>query len=219
MDVDCLGDDRHGRVFVFTRTGDTWTPQAELVNSDASTVTKSEFGSSVDIHGDTVVAAASMVSENFAYGGTYVFTRSGGVWTEQAKLDFNAPRWSVESLAISGKSIVAGSFGAPIIVFRREGDNWTEDARLLAGGSSGRVAIDGDTMVTGLYGHDNDPNWALVFRRSGSTWEQTGELRAPDGSVSDKYGSTVALSGNTAVVGSPDRFYEESGCVYVFRLM
>ena len=75
-----------GAVYVFVRSGDTWSQQARLEASDAAD--DDNFGISVAIYGDTIVVGAEYDDSAETHrGSAYVFTRSGTTWTEQAKLD------------------------------------------------------------------------------------------------------------------------------------
>ena len=71
-----------GAVYVFTRTGSTWSQQAELTASDG--VAGDYFGSAVAISGSTVVVGA--YGQNSGAGAAYVFGRLGTTWTQQAEL-------------------------------------------------------------------------------------------------------------------------------------
>jgi hypothetical protein len=77
--------DNSGSVYVFTRTGTTWTQAAKLLASDGTA--GDGFGGSVFLDGDTALIGAGSDDENGDYSGSaYVFTRSGTTWTETAKL-------------------------------------------------------------------------------------------------------------------------------------
>ena len=83
------------------------------------------------------------------------------------------------------------------------------------------VAIDGQTAVVGSVGDDNvgtDSGSAYVFTRSGATWTQEAKLTASDAAGSDNFGFSVAVSGDTAVVGAfgDDDRGLNSGSAYVF---
>jgi hypothetical protein len=108
-------------------------------------------------------------------------------------------------------------------VFVRNGASWTQQAYLkpsnnfLIGMQFGTsVAIDGDTIVVGALTQTNFPDppsgAAYVFVRSGSTWSQQAFLKAPHPGLADQFGSSVAVSGNTLVVGAP---LEDSGATGV----
>ena len=114
-----------GAVYVFTRSGSTWSQQAYLKasNSDESDL----FGGSVAIAGDTVVVGATGESSNAfgvngdqsdnsanRAGAVYVFTRSGNVWTQQAYLKASNTESSDvfgDFVAISADTVVVGASG------------------------------------------------------------------------------------------------------------
>ena len=68
------------------------------------------------------------------------------------------------------------------------------------------MAVSGDTAVVGAYLDDTpagaDAGSAYVFVRSGGTWTQQQKLTAPDAAAGDRFGFSVAVSGDTVVVGA-----------------
>ncbi|MFC2041905.1 FG-GAP repeat protein, partial [Chloroflexota bacterium] len=217
-------------------------PEIKLTAGDGSV--EDWFGLSLAISGDTAVVGAYRDDDNGSDSGSaYVFVRSGTSWTQQAKLtasDGAGDDWFGSSVAISGDTAVVGAFydddngadSGSAYVFVRSGTNWTQQAKLTASdgaaedlfGSS--VAISGDTAVVGADGNDDngdddngaDSGSAYVFVRSGSTWTQQAKLTASDGSEEDSFGRSVAISGDTAVVGAyrDDDNGSDSGSAYVF---
>ena len=126
------------------------------------------------------------------------------------------------SVAVSGDTAVVGawqdnvgstSFQGSAYIFVRSGTVWSQQAKLTAAdgaaddrfGSS--VAISGNTVVVGAPFDDDgatpDEGSAYVFVRSGTTWTQQQQLTADDGAADDRFGSSVAIAGDTAVVGAP----------------
>ncbi|MDJ0610037.1 MAG: FG-GAP repeat protein [Kiloniellales bacterium] len=212
--------------------------QTKLTAGDAAM--GDQFGYSVAISGDTVVVGAVGDDDaGFSSGSAYVFQRSGAAWSEQAKL--TASDGAVgdsfgQSVAISGDTVVAGapqdddtgSNSGSAYVFQRSGTAWSEQAKLTAGDAAAgdafgwSVAISGDTVVVGAY-VDNDAGSnsgsAYVFQRSGTAWSEQAKLTAGDGAASDLFGWSVAISGNTAVVGArgDDDAGSASGSAYVFQ--
>ena len=85
-----------------------------------------------------------------------------------------------------------------------------------------RVAIEGDTAIVGAPGHDTAPGpiggqgAAYVFVRSGSTWVEQAKLTASDGEPLDQFGISVAIDGDTAVVGAYMPAGAKTGAAYVF---
>jgi hypothetical protein len=86
-------------------------------------------------------------------------------------------------------------------------------------GLGASVAVSGDTAVTGApYGYldtGTNPGYATVFVRSGGVWAHQSELTSPDGSSLDRFGSSVAIVGDTIIVGAPGDD-EGKGSAYVF---
>lgn len=122
-------------------------------------------------------------------GSTYIYTRSGDIWIEQAKLiasdgagddDFG---WSVSTL-LEIDSITGDSFG------------WSLS-----------ITDDGNTVIVGTYIddiHGDRTGGAYIYTRSNGTWSQKVKLLASDGSNGDMFGSSVSISGDggTAIVGA-----------------
>ena len=112
-------------------------------------------------------------------------------------------------------------------MFTRSGATWTQQAKLTASDGAeddwfGRsVAVDGDTAVTGAPGDDDNGSVsgsAYVFTRSGGIWTQQAKLTASDGAADDAFGFSVAVDGDTAVIGAyeDDDNGTDSGSAYVF---
>jgi hypothetical protein len=201
------------------------------------------FGSSVAIDGDTAIIGAAGEGDvgSFGNGAAYVFTRSGGVWTEQGKLlasDGDSYDYFGNSVALDDDTAVIGARGeddggtdlnGAAYVFTRSGGVWTEQAKLLASDKSdldlfgSSVALDGDTAIIGEDNVDDSaglPNGtAYVFTRSDGVWTEQVKLLPSDRQGGDKFGYSVALDRDTAVIGaySVDEGETRSiGAAYIF---
>jgi len=184
-----------GAAYVFVRSGGTWTQQAYL-KASLNGISDS-FGTAVAISGDTIVVGASAEDSNTTgvngnqadnsttdSGAAYVFVRSGGAWTHQAYLKASNTGASDnfgQRLAVSGDTLVVGA--------------WQED--------SNATGVNGDQTNNSA----TDSGAAYVFERSGSTWTQQAYLKAsntdPSGAaITDLFGWSVAVSGDTVVVGA-----------------
>ncbi|WP_437761389.1 FG-GAP repeat protein [Sorangium sp. So ce281] len=229
-----------GAAWVFTRSGSTWTEQQELIPDDAAQ--SDEFGYSVAISGDSIVVGSPLDdAPSSNQGSAYVFVRSGSSWTQQAKLvkfGTGSGTFFGESVAISGDTVLVGASNywnpsntsGAAYVFVRSGSSWTGQQVLAPTGAAAydafgiSVAIQGDRAVIGATGGDaasvSNTGSAYVFERSGSSWTQQQELFASDGASYDNFGNSVALDGDTVVVGahSDDDFGSSSGSAYVFVL-
>jgi hypothetical protein len=111
----------------------------------------------------------------------------------------------------------------------RSGTSWTQQAKLVASTEAAyvyfgaSVSLSGDTALVGAPSDDNevaDSGSTYVFVRSGTSWTQQAKLSAWDAAAGDKFGHSVSLSGDTALIGA----YGDadggtySGSVYIFRL-
>jgi hypothetical protein len=186
------------------------------------------LGWSVALDGDTAIIGAGD-TDSCQYGtcsdGVYVFTRTGTAWNEQAKL-IPGDEYIGEGY---GRYIVLNDdtalIGAPydddngedsgsVYVFTRTDHTWTEQAQLLAkDGTSDdnfgmAVALDGGTAVMAApnyrpTGFSDASGMAYVFTRTGSTWTQQSNLASNDLSPNVGFGESVAIDGNTVVIGAP----------------
>lgn len=219
MDDHAAGTDA-GSAYVFVRAGGLWMQQAKLIASDAAA--SDNFGISVAVSGDTVVVGAYFDDHlaGINAGSAYVFTRSGTTWTEQTKLiasDAAANDNFGRSVAVSGDTSLVGSHNddhaggvdaGSAYVLIRAGAVWSEQAKLTTGAVANdkfgvSVAISGDTAVIGAYlSGPSDTGAAHFFDRSSGAWTYYGNVTALGVAANDFYGYSVALSGNTAVIGA-----------------
>lgn len=202
-----------GAAYVFTRSGTTWSQQAELTAADG--LEQDQFGASVTVDGDLVAVGAvgDDVGGASNQGSVYVFSRTGSAWSQQTQLTAEAGLGRVvfgrvvalsgDTLAVSGQ--IAGSGDGVVAVYVRAGAGWSQQAELMAEPPSIDFAeemdLDGDTIVASSESYAQVDR-VLVYTRSRGTWSYTGELVGSDAEPLDSFGSSVALDGNSAVVGA-----------------
>ena len=226
-----------GSAYVFTRSGGTWSQQAKLTAADGAT--SDMFGSRVALDGNTALIGSYSDDDKGAESGSaYVFTRSGGTWSQQAKFtasDGAATDWFGYSVSLDGDTALIGSRNdddkgadsGSAYVFTRSGGTWSQQAKFTAAdGAAGDyfsfvLSLDGDTVLVGALQDDDkgsDSGSAYVFTRSGGTWSQQAKLTAADGAAGDVFGYSVSLDGNTALIGAyqDDDKGNDSGSAYVF---
>lgn len=207
-----------GAAYVFVREGTNWSQQAYLKASN--TGSGDRFGASVAVSGDTIVVGAYYEDSNAAgvngdesnnsatdSGAAYVFVRSGTTWSQQAYLkasNTGAEDYFGQTVAVSGDTVVVGA----------------EYEASVATGINGDGA-NNDGFACGA---------AYVFVRSGTSWSQQAYLKASNTGLGDFFGHSVAVSGDTVVVGAygeasaavgvngnqSDNSASASGAAYVF---
>ncbi|MDB4934667.1 MAG: Integrin alpha beta-propellor repeat protein [Labilithrix sp.] len=212
-----------GAVYVFARSGTTWSQQAYVKASN--TRANASFGRSVALSGDagtlavganTESSAATGINGNqadtsaYASGAVYVFTRAG-TWSQQAYVKASHPR----SGSNFGQSVALSSDGATLAV----------------------GAYSESSAATGINGDETDTSAAnagavYTFARSATTWSQQAYVKASNSRKGWYFGWSVALSsdGNALAVGAwgdgsnasglngnqADTSLEQAGAVYVF---
>lgn len=242
-------DPKAGSAYVFDGSGGSWNQRAKLVADDRDR--ENEFGYSVAVSGDGTTALVGAVKDENpngdGAGSVHVFDTSGGSWSQQAKLtadDGDGDDWFGNSVALSGDASTAvvgayrdedpnGEVAGSAYVFDASGGGWGQRAKLVADdgdaedgfGFSVAVSDDGTTaLVSALW--DEDPNGdragsAYVFDTSGESWSQRAKLVAADGGIDDRFGNSVALSGDgtAALVGASETHDVDGGghgSAYVF---
>ena len=143
------------------------------------------------------------------------------------------------SVSVSGDTAVvgaylndcaAGSFCGAAYVSRFSGSSWVEQQKLTATNAAERdefgysVSVSGDTVMVGAPASDrvfsNSRGAAYVFRFDGTSWIEKQKLTASDASMFDRFGASVSVSGNIAIVGAQGRGCAvpgTCGSAYVFR--
>jgi hypothetical protein len=211
-----------GATWVFTRSGSTWTQQAELTGTGSTG--RTQFGFRVALSADGNTALIGGPGDSAFQGAAWVFTQSEGAWTQQgSKLTGGGATTEAEfgagvALSSDGNTALIGGSGDATFtgaawVFTRSEETWTQQgAKLTGSGEVGsgrlgfRVALSetGDTALLGAGSDASEVGAAFVFVRSGATWTQQGSKLTGGGEVGKgHFGFAVSLAGdgNTALVG------------------
>lgn len=215
-----------GAVYIYTRSGTTWTEQQILHASDAQI--GDSFGSSVSLDGDTLAVGAWLEdggesSPATNAGAVYIYTQIGGAnWTEQAIIhasDLEGSDWFGRSVSLDGDTLAVGADGedtggssaGAVYVFTRSDSDWSEQKIFHANGAGALdvfglyLSLSGDTLAVGAPGEDGNGNdfpesgAVYIYTRSGTNWTEQGML---GGAVGDSFGYGVSLSGDTLAVGA-----------------
>ncbi len=228
-------------VFRYDACTGNWGEEAKITASDGEN--SDFFGISVDIDGDVIAVGASYDDEfDNGDGSVYVFRydHCSDQWLEEAKL-LRAAGGSYNdhlghAVAVSENVIIAGvpeddeagSGAGAAIVYRFDGQQWNEEAKLMgsiasAGDNAFWVDIDRDSAILGAYRSDivgTDVGAAFTYRynRLEQTWVETEVLIPPAGDFAGYFGTGVSVDRETFVVGATlsDDMGSSSGSTYVF---
>ena len=230
-----------GAAYIFTRSGTSWSQQAELFPSNPTS--GDEFGWSVSISksdGNTAIVGSPKEDTGTSNAGSaYIYTRSGTTWSQQAQIQAsdtgsNDNFGNAVSISDDGNTAIIGSpyedsgatnTGAAYI-FTRSGTTWSQQAKIqasdLPGGGQFGISVDilgdGDTVAVGARNANNGAGYAYIFTRSGSSWTQQVRIQASNAGPSDQFGCSIAISESSVIVGaySEDTTADESGSAYIF---
>ncbi len=194
-----------GAVYVFTRSGATWSQQAyvKASNTDYSL----QFGNAVALSADgstLVVGAPGEASNARGVGGdqtsrgiagsgaVYVFARAGSTWSQQAYVKAS----NTGSGDLFGRALALSADGSTLAVGARD-----EDSRA--------VGIDGDQMDNAAV----DSGAVYTFARTAGVWSQQAYVKASNTDPNDHFGYSLALSadGSTLVIGADGEASNASG--------
>jgi hypothetical protein len=221
-----------GAAWVWARSGGAWTQQgAKLVGSDA--VGNASQGSSVALSADGNTAIVGGYFDNGGVGAVWIWTRSGGLWTQQgAKLVGsnavgNARQGASVALSADGNTAIVGGdhddnlSGAAWVWTRSEGV-WTQQGTKLVGsgaeippafygigpyqGVSVALSADRNTAMVGGPGNSAFGfGAAWVWTRSVGVWTQQGSKLVVFSDTAYQGGSvSLSADGNVAIVGAPN---------------
>ena len=223
---------RRGAAFAYERVNGVWTNEQMLQHSEG--VEDDRFSLYVAVDGNTAVMGAHGEDHDGGdiHGACYIFEKRNGKWEETKELkhdDGSAGDSLGSAVAINGDTVVVGAYrdecpgyslnataGAEgqdcgaAYVFVRDGETWTQQAKLVANDATAgsrlgfSTAVSGDTAVVGSYTDDNGRGAVYVFVRSGATWTQQEKLihDTSDGIENHLLGRGVALSGCSGESGS-----------------
>jgi len=207
-----------GAVYVFVRTGSTWTQEAYIKASNPGV--DDNFGRSVAIYEDTLVVGAPYEDSNAIgvngnqannsepeSGAVYVFRRSGSQWSQEAYIK-------------ASNTEMGDRFGTAVAI---HGDILAVSAPNEGSGSRGIGGVQSNNDMPGS-------GAVYVFSRAGSTWSQQAYIKASNADAGDGFGASLAIHGDTLVASALGESSSssgvngdqskndlgESGAVYVF---
>jgi uncharacterized protein (DUF2345 family) len=213
--------DSSGAAYVFVKPSSGWTNMTQTATLSVMHETGNEdFGSSVAIHGNTIVVGSP---RNRGRGAAYVFVKPKEGWrdmTQSAKLTSSTPKLNDlfgASVSITNNTVVVGAPGVTkqqgaVYVFVNSGKNWrsaVQAATLTASdvveGKQNElgysVAIEGNTIVAGAPDNSFPDGAAYMFVEPGGGWTNATEDGKLIGLTGGAMGYSVSISDDTVVVG------------------
>ena len=215
-----IGPPEIGYILFRNATGpDGWGVWQQVTAWDG--VTSGGFGLSVSLN-DTLAAFGAPTAT-----AVYVFSKNAtNYWASEVKLTATpavASSGFGTSVGISFEYIAVGApnAGGAVYVFKETSGSWSQQAMLASIGMQATdlfgssVSISGSLLLAGAYGRATKTGSAYVFQNSGGTWAQVAMLTANDAVSSDWFGYSVAISGDIAVIGAPQKS-SNIGAAYVY---
>jgi hypothetical protein len=243
--ADLPSNSQAGSAYVYRRTGTVWAQTQRLipVATGGNVILGDHFGESVAMSSMLAIGAAGDDTPFTAAGAVYVFAESGGVFSQQQKINIgtgaNGDSFG-NSVAIEGNTLVGGALQyTPIIaqpaygaayVYEFNGSTWISQGRLTAsdGASFDRfgysVAVSNNVIAVGAREDDTtaggpDAGSAYIFTRTGSVWTERQKLTPADPFNGDRFGVSVALSFGNLVIGAGEKALSSpngQGAAYYF---
>lgn len=243
MNAAVNGKPSQGAVYVFEKAGDFWVQTHKLVASDGAA--GDQFGGAIALLGKTAVITAPLATINGKtwQGKAYVFSASGTTWAQkQTLIASNGTAFASfgKSAALNANYLFIGAGGVnqggtilprSVYVFRfaqRRGSAWVESQVLDAPNPLDTTSAFGDVIAVsdtaaligsrtatldGVLGQGA----VYAYTEINGIWTLTNSLVASDGALRNNFGTSIALSGVTALIGSPGVFKGTLGVGAVYR--
>jgi hypothetical protein len=216
---------RLGAVWIFIRNGNAWTQQGQKLVGTGAIGDYVYQGCSVGISSDGNTAIVGGTEDNYGTGAVWIFTRSNGIWKQQGQkmvgtgATDQASQGNSVAISSDGNTAIVGgyednNFTGAFWIFVRSGDVWIQQGPKLVGtngvgvyvyqGWSVAISPDGNTVIEGGQGDNNNIGAAWIFTRSVGVWIQQGAKLVGTGGfgININQGSSVAISSDgTALIG------------------
>ena len=209
--------------FLFDAGQQQWVQWDHIFAPDAGA--DDRFGSSVALDGDTLLVTAVQDDEAGSNAGAgYVFREVRAAWSFQAKLVGTSSGTNPQmgrSASLDGDVAVLGAWqDAPngmfsvgaAHVFRRAGATWSEEQKLTASDAADfrwfgqSVSVSGTVIAVGAFGDRADDlsesGGAYFYTFNGVSWDELDNVNASDPAANDRFGWSIALDGDNAVIGT-----------------
>lgn len=237
--IGSTGDDDNGSssgsAYIFDKINSVWQQSNKLIALDGAS--GDGFGRSVSLSNNRALIGAYRDDDGGSSSGSaYVFDLSGITWSQSAKLvalDAMADDFFGQSVSLFNDRALVGAYkddnlstdSGSAYIFELSGITWSQTDKLLANDADTNdwfgfsVGLSGNTILIGSYLDDDTGSGsgsAYVYDISGTNWIESQKVLAKEGAENDRFGYSVSMSGDRALIGaSGDDFL---GSAYVFDL-
>lgn len=235
-----------GSVYVFDFDGSRWNQTQQLKSGEGVQSIGDLFGFSIDLDADLILIGAHSDDENGVdSGAAYIYELQNNTWaqTEKIMAAVNDDAFGY-AVSLDGNRALMGAFkddendtnsgAAYIYDYDLNSDSWLQSVKLLPfqGNSESNdyfgtsVSLDGDKALVGSFYDDlsintgeNQGSVSFFYKVPGlDQWSSAQTIFASDADLDDRFGYSVSLKGNRALVGSwlDDDHGSASGSAYLF---
>lgn len=233
-----IDDKISGAAYIFQKQADTWVQQAKF--EPDSPEDDDLFGKILSLDGNyALVTAYNDDDMAVNAGAAYIYHQQDGTWNFHSKI-YAGDAAAYDAFGVAAdlhndRAIIGafsdddnGFFSGSAYIFRREGNQWLQESKLLASDGAafdkfGRsVAISEDyAVVCGVLDDDNgeESGSVYIFKRTGTTWEEEIKITPEDGNTGDRFGRSVSIAGDYITISAAlkDEQGTDSGAAYVFK--
>jgi hypothetical protein len=220
-----------GSLYIFDRSGNTWTQQANILTSDANSTSFSK-SLAMSYSGNVVIAGATDNQSNVNSGAVYVYTYNGSTWTKSQKLKANITLNNQEFGSYPGRSICISqdndanyiaiaavgedSDKGAVYIFNKSGNSYTQQAKIsnpstVAGKNFGRdVTLNNDGNILTIANPAegiNAPGVVYQYERIGNAWSLQQTISSSQTNNNDAFGSGISSNDSSNVVFISDGNY------------
>ena len=231
-----------GAAYIYVEGASGWPTTPTTTLSDPGAILGDAFGYSVGVSDTTVVVGAPQYLGSPQAGVAYIYVKGASGWPTTSTATLSDPAattddefgWSVAVWGPNTKVVVgapgtSSDIGTAYIYQKGSALLWPmtpsatlSDPAATSGDSFGQsVAVSKKTVVVGAPNTDDIAGAAYVFVKADSVWPTTptATLSDPAASANEAFGTSVAFSGNSAVVGAPapPPFTHMAGTAYIYK--
>ncbi|KAJ5076433.1 hypothetical protein M0811_06433 [Anaeramoeba ignava] len=238
-----------GKAYIYENNGTNWNLIQILIASDGEENDEFGSSVSISNDGKFILIGAfyAYVGNHQEQGKSYIFENNGTFWNQKKILissDGQAHDRFGTSVSISNdqRFILIGASNAKVgnnsqqqgkaYIFQNNGTFWNQSQILIASdgkeadwfGYSVSISDDSSFLLIGASNADVENNYyqgkAYIFQNNGTFWNQFQVLIASDGEIYDNFGTSVSISNDFAVIGSPQASVgnnSQQGKAYIFQ--